>query len=89
MVPSDRDFLPVVADPAVFGVRYLLLRSPATPGDALAREFPELWGRTTDPVARLVRSWGDPEDPAGAYRLFAVRDPRGRPRATPTEEPGR
>jgi len=89
VVPADRDFLAVVADPALFGVRYVLLRGPATPGDAVARAYPDLFGRTDHPLARPIRTWGRPEDPAGQFRLFAVRSPRGTPRATPTEVPGR
>ena len=88
VVPADRDFLAVVADPALFGVRYVLLRGPATPGDAVVRAYPDLFGRTDHPLARPIRTWGRPEDPAGQFRLFAVRSPRGTPRATPTEVPG-
>jgi len=89
VIPSDRDFLPVVADPALFGIRYVLLRSPATPGDAVVRAYPKLWNSTADPLARRVRSWGNPEDSTGEFRLFEIKNPRGEPRATPTEEPGR
>ncbi|MFM7062377.1 MAG: hypothetical protein ACKO04_02625 [Actinomycetes bacterium] len=89
VVPADRDFLAVVADPAIFGVRYVLLRGPSTPGDAVVRAYPDLWDRTDHPLARPIRSWGRPEDPAGQFRLFAVRSPRVEPRATPTEVPGR
>ncbi len=88
VVPADRDFLSVVADPAVFGVRYVLLRGPATPGDAVVRAYPDLWDRADHPLARPIRTWGRAEDPAGQFRLFAVRSPRGAPRPTPTEEPG-
>ena len=38
--------------------------------------------------AETIRTWGRAEDPAGQFRLFAVRSPRGAPRPTPTEEPG-
>jgi hypothetical protein len=88
VVPADRDFLPVVADPALFGVRYVLLRGPATSGDAIARAYPDLYDRADHPLARPIRTWGRQEDPAGQFRLFAIRSPRGTPRATPTEVPG-
>jgi hypothetical protein len=85
LIPSDRDFEAVVADPATFGVRYLLLRGPATPGDALVHEHPGLWADDGAPVARLVQRWGDVDDRAGEYRLYAVDHPTARPRPHPEE----
>jgi hypothetical protein len=85
IIPSDRDFEAVVSDPATFGVRYLLLHSPATPGDALVRQFPTLWGQAGAPIAQLVRTWGDEADRAGEYRLYAIDDPAPRTRATPED----
>jgi hypothetical protein len=85
IIPPDRDFEPVVADPATFGVRYLLLHSPRAPGDALLRQYPGLWTDDGAPIATLVESWGDEKDRAGAYRLYAVEDPAARTRATPED----
>ncbi len=85
LIPSDRDFEAVVADPATFGVRYLLLRSPATPGDALVREHPRIWQRDGAPIAHLVQTWGSGDDRAGEYRLYAVDGPTSSPRAHPEE----
>ena len=85
LIPSDRDFEAVVSDPATFGVRYLLLHSPATPGDALVRQYPALWNDDGTPIATLVASWGDEQDRVGEYRLYAVDDPAPRPRPTPED----
>ncbi|MFM7068371.1 MAG: hypothetical protein ACKOYM_02820, partial [Actinomycetes bacterium] len=85
IVPSDRDFLAVVADPRIFGVRYVLLRSGATAGDAGVRAYPNLWAGT-DPLARLVRRWRSGSPALGEFRLFKIIGPQGSPRATPTQE---
>jgi len=87
VVPPDRDFLATVADPALYGVRYVLLRGPALVGDAVVRAYPALL-TNTEPMARSVRTWGSPSHRAGQYQLFKISAPRGRPRATPTEEFG-
>lgn len=83
IIPSDRDFESVLSDPATFGVRYLLLRSPATPGDALIRRYPDLWTTNGAPVARLVQTWGGEGDRAGQFRLYAVDNPASHTRPAP------
>lgn len=85
LIPSDRDFEAVVADPATFGVRYLLLHGPATPGDAIVREYPRLWANAGAPVARLVQRWGSAGDRTGEYRLYAVDHPAPRTRPSPED----
>ncbi|MFZ4518088.1 MAG: glycosyltransferase family 39 protein [Microthrixaceae bacterium] len=84
VIPSDRDFEAVVADPAAFGVRYLLLRAPATPGDAVVASHPRLM-TDTDPGFRRIREWGDRGDPSGQYLLYEVDSVVGRPRPVPSE----
>ncbi len=84
VIPSDRDFEAVVADPAAFGVRYLLLRAPATPGDAVVAAHPRLM-TDSDPGFRRVREWGERGDPSGQYLLYEVDAVVGRPRPVPAE----
>ena len=84
IIPSDRDFEAVVSDPATFGVRYVLLRLPASAGDAVVAAHP---GLATDQDAEFerVRTWGEDGDDAGRYVLYRVLNPRGEPRPTPDE----
>lgn len=84
VIPSDRDFEAVVADPAAFGVRYLLLRAPATPGDAVVAAHPRLM-TDSDPGFRRGREWGERGDPSGQYLLYEVDAVVGRPRPVPAE----
>ena len=82
VVPADRDFEQIVADPARFGVRYLLLRGPASAGDALRARFPQLW--EGDPaIAEPVATWGVAGEQGGYYRLLRVVEPEGDPPARP------
>ncbi len=84
IIPSDRDFEAVVSDPATFGVRYVLLKFPASSGDAVVAAHP---GLLTDQDAGFerVRTWGDDGDTSGRYALYRVLNPRGEPRPTPDE----
>ena len=84
IIPSDRDFEAVVSDPATFGVRYVLLRIPASTGDAVVAAHP---GLLTDQDAGFerVRTWGGDDDTSGRYALYRVLNPRGEPRPTPDE----
>jgi hypothetical protein len=87
VIPADRDFLPLVSDPARFGVRYLLTLSPeAANVDAVKAEHPGLWDGTGTPVARQIREWGDESEPRTHWRLFQVIDPEGEPSPRPDEE---
>ena len=84
IIPSDRDFEAVVADPATFGVRFVLLRLPSSAGDAVVAAHP---GLATDQDANFerVRTWGEDGDDSGRYVLYRVLNPRGEPRPTPDE----
>jgi hypothetical protein len=84
IIPSDRDFEAVVSDPGTFGVRYLLLRLPASTGDAVVAAHPGLLD-DSDPEFEVVRTWGSDGDRSGRYVLVRVVDPRGEPRPTPDE----
>lgn len=84
IIPSDRDFEAVVSDPRTFGVRFVLLRLPASTGDAVVAAHPGLVDGTA-PDFDEVRSWGEDGDPAGRYVLLRVLNPRGEPRPTPDE----
>ncbi len=84
IIPSDRDFEAVVSDPATFGVRFVLLRVPASAGDAVVAAHPGL-ATDQDPGFERVRSWGEDGDDAGRYVLYRVLNPRGEPRPTPDE----
>jgi hypothetical protein len=87
VIPADRDFEPLVADPARFGVRYLLVPSPGGSNyDAVTASHPGIWEGDAEAAGRLVREWGDDDDPRGHWRLYAVDDPVGRPSPHPDEE---
>ncbi len=87
VIPADRDFQPLVADPGQFGVRYLLVPSPgASNYDAVKASHPGIWEGEAEGVDRLVREWGDEDEPRGHWRLYAVEDPVGAPSPRPDEE---
>jgi hypothetical protein len=87
VIPADRDFEPLVADPARFGVRYLLVPSPgASNYDAVKASHPGIWEGEAEAAGRLVQEWGDAEDPRSHWRLYEVDDPVGRPSPHPDEE---
>ena len=87
VIPSDRDFQPMAANPGRFGVRYILLGNPAVSGaDAVAAAFPGIWDAEGAPVAEVVAEWGDADHPRTNYRLLRIKDPLGDPRPTPSEE---
>lgn len=85
VVPPDRDFEAVVADPATFGIRFVLLRGPAAPGDAVLAAHPTIWKENGAPIGQLVQTWGEVSDPAGQFRLYRVDDAARRTRPTPDE----
>lgn len=87
VIPSDRDFGPMSANPGRFGVRYILLGDPNNSGaDAVAANFPGIWDAEGAPTAELVREWGDAKHPRTHYRLLRIKDPKGDPRPRPSEE---
>ena len=79
IIPSDRDFEPVAQAPATFGVRYVLLRLPASSGDAVVREHPGL-ASNQDAAFERVQVWGTDGDAAGQFVLYRVLNPTGEPR---------
>jgi hypothetical protein len=86
VVPPDRDYAPLVADPQEFGVRYLLVPNPdRSQFDSVLAEHPDIWDDGGD-VADIVKEWGRDEDPRTNWRLYRVTDPRGEPPAAPDEE---
>lgn len=87
VIPSDRDFAPIAANPGRFGVRYILLGDPAGSGaDAVAANFPGIWEAEGAPTAELVQEWGDDDEPRTHFRLLRIKEPKGEPRPEPTEE---
>ena len=87
VIPSDRDFQPMAANPGRFGVRYILLGNPAISGaDAVATAFPGIWDAEGAPVAEVVREWGHADHPRTNYRLLRIKNPKGDPRPRPSED---
>jgi hypothetical protein len=70
VITPDRDFERVLADPKVWGVRYLLV--PSGQGysgfDAVGRAYPGMFD-TGSRIAHLVKQFGDG---IFAWRLYAV-----------------
>lgn len=71
VITSDRDFQPVLADPATFKAHYLLIPPPEGYGglDALTRAYPNLY-RQGAKGAELVRTFDEPGCPQ--LRLYQV-----------------
>ncbi len=87
VIPSDRDFQPIAANPGRFGVRYILLGDPGSTGaDAIVANFPGIWDAEGAPIAEVVKEWGDEDEPRTHYRLLRIKEPKGDPRPRPTEE---
>jgi len=70
---SDRDFRPVLADPAQSGVQYLLVPPDNDLGllDAVNRQYPGIYSNGAG-IATLVRQFDDPSDLAINWRLYRV-----------------
>jgi hypothetical protein len=70
---SDRDFRPVLADPAQSGVEYLLVPPDTDLGqlDAVNRQYPGIYANGAG-IATLVRQFDDPSDLAINWRLYRV-----------------
>ena len=73
VITPDRDFERVIADPATFDARYLLISPPYGLGGlaALERAHPGLY-ETGAGIAELSREFRNPTDGAVAWRLFEV-----------------
>lgn len=71
VITPDRDFQRVLADPASFGVRYLVVPGPSGEGalDALNRAYPALYA-TGAGFATLVGQYDQPG--ADSWRLYRV-----------------
>jgi hypothetical protein len=92
VITSDRDFNVVLADPAGWHVRYLLVPQNS-PLDALTRTYPHMYD-TGGGIGTLAREFQNPGDP-DVWRLFRVEPgpgaapsaPPSPPRPTPTPRP--
>ena len=73
VITPDRDFERVIADPATFDARYLLISPPYGLGGmaALERAHPGIY-ETGAGIAELSREFRNPTDGAVAWRLFEV-----------------
>jgi hypothetical protein len=73
VITSDRDFQPILADPAQAGVRYLLVPPDRQLGslDALNRAHPNLYDNGGG-IATLVREFDDVSDVGVNWRLYAL-----------------
>jgi hypothetical protein len=73
VITSDRDFLPALADPAAYGVEYVLV--PADQGqarlDAVNRQYPEAYS-TGAGIGTLVKQWIDHSERHINWRLYRV-----------------
>lgn len=70
VITPDRDFRAVVADPAAFGVRYILVTVGGAQLDAIGKTYPGIYDDGAG-VARLEREFGDPGETAG-WRLYSM-----------------
>src|SRR5512143_114576 len=73
VITPDRDFERVVADPAAFGARYLVVSPPygVAALSALEREHPGLY-LTGGGIATLVTAFGNPDQGGVAWRIYRV-----------------
>ncbi len=73
VIPNDRDFQRVLADPIAFHVRYLLVPDPKTlsePGE-LNTTYPDLW-KTGSGFSKLVHQFPGGRSACPDFRLFHV-----------------
>lgn len=80
IIPSDRDWKVILADPAAAGVQYLLVPSPSDTRfvslvglDEISRTYPGIY-QTGAGVGRLVRTF-DSTGESASWRLFRVTSP--------------
>jgi hypothetical protein len=73
VITSDRDFQPILADPAQAGIRYLLVPPDRQLGslDALNRAHPHLYDNGGG-IATLVREFDDISDVGVNWRLYSL-----------------
>ena len=73
VITPDRDFPAVLADPAVFGVGYVVVTPPLGYGqvDAIERAYPGMYA-TGAGIADFVQQFGSGGD-LGSWRLYQVR----------------
>jgi hypothetical protein len=73
VITPDRDFQPILADPAQAGVRYLLVPPDRQLGslDALNRAYPHLYDDGGG-IATLVREFDDVSDLGTNWRLYSL-----------------
>ncbi len=73
VITSDSDFQQVLADPATFHVRYVLIPPPRGLGllDAVNRDYPGAYA-TGKGIGKLVKTFTDPSGYATDWRLYRV-----------------
>lgn len=73
VITPDRDFEAVLADPVVFGIRYLLVPNPGGVGglDAINRKYPGIYENGAS-FLTLVREFRDGESEYRNWRLYEV-----------------
>jgi hypothetical protein len=73
VITSDRDFQIVLADPALYGIKLVLVPTPTGLGqlNAVNREFPSLY-ETGRPLGCLVRQFTNTGTQRPTWRLYAV-----------------
>jgi hypothetical protein len=73
VITSDRDFKITLADPSLWGVKYLLDQPPVGLGrlNAVNREFPTLY-ETGRPVGKLVRQFTNRGNPRPSWRMYEI-----------------
>jgi hypothetical protein len=73
VITSDRDFQVVLADPALYGIKLVLVPTPTGLGqlNAVNREFPFLYA-TGRPLGCLVRQFTNTGTQRPTWRLYAV-----------------
>lgn len=70
VIPADRDFERIVADPGAFGVRYVLVPDPGGTYNAINAEYPSLFADGGG-IATLRHDW-DFGSSAGRWRLYEL-----------------
>lgn len=72
LIPNDRDFQRVLADPIAFHTRYLLVPDPQTLGPGVINTtYPTLW-KTGAGFSKLVHQFQGGKSACPDYRLFRV-----------------
>jgi hypothetical protein len=71
VIPNDRDFQRILADPITFHARYILEADPASfPNTAINIQYPSLWS-TGAQFTKVVHKFPS-RDACPAFRLFEV-----------------